>query len=169
MKKSILSALLVVGMAVLLLTTSLLTVAGIQSYALAHDAGPQYLKYVDQNVPLAQATREKFTAATMSVNGVTQTLAAPSAVTMAFSNNGFVWVTGANISTTARTITFETPGNIGGLEIEDKAVEIPDETTFNIGPFIGSLYNRKVTPDKGYVYITFPETDSFTVGVYKLQ
>jgi hypothetical protein len=163
MKRKFKQLTILVVLAVALIAFAMITVASVQSYALAHE------DMLPDQAPLAQATREKLSVTTVSSGGVTETLASPSALTMAFTNNGFAWMEVTNLATTSKVITVETPGNVGGLEIEDLTVTIPGSVTYKIGPFINSLYNRTASPDKGYVYITFPETSTLSVGVFKIR
>lgn len=56
------------------------------------------------------------------------------------------------------TITFDTPGQISGLEIENKEVIIPNGEEWMIGPFPTDVYGTTLT-------ITYSTTTSVTIAI----
>jgi hypothetical protein len=59
-----------------------------------------------------------------------------------FQNDGKTAILLTNTGTAASTATFVTPGQIGGLNIEDKAVVLPGSSTAFFGPFPISQFNN---------------------------
>ncbi|KKN47440.1 hypothetical protein LCGC14_0662800 [marine sediment metagenome] len=113
--------------------------------------------------------REDLTLNAITTDGVVHTPVAAAADGNMFRNSGrlFLLVTNAHGSE-ARTLTFPTPSQIGGLDIEDPAVVVAAGTTMLIGPFRPLLFNQVSGDDIGRVYIDYNDAADLIVAMYQM-
>ena len=124
----------------------------------------------------SDGTRSTITITVLTQNNeTTETLAAVDADGNKFYNNGKTWLQIVNNYTETVTATFVTPGTIGGLAIEDKAIAVAASSTDFAGPFSTAYFNQSTgSSDPNYVYINYSTniTDStvasVTIGAYRL-
>lgn len=123
----------------------------------------------------SDGTRSAITITVLTQNDeTTETLAAADADGNKFYNNGKTWLQIQNDYTETITATFVTPGTIGGLAIEDKAIAVDASTTDFAGPFQTAYFNQSSGSDLNYVYVNYSTniTDStvasVTIGAYRL-
>ena len=92
----------------------------------------------------------------ITVEGVVHTSVVAAADGNMFRNSGRLFLLVANgHGSESRTLTFPTPGQIGGLDIEDPPVVVAAGTTVLIGLFQPLLFNQVSGNDIGKVYIDY--------------
>ena len=112
--------------------------------------------------------RTALTLNTIVITGLVQTLVAAAADGNMFVNSGRLRLVVKNSHGSAsRTLTFPTPGTIGGLDIENPSVVIAAGDTVLIGPFPPLLFNQRSGDDIGEVYIDYSDEADLTVGVFQ--
>lgn len=109
-------------------------------------------------------TRDAITPTPMAVTGITVSLSAASGDGHSFLNTGDTFVMITNSYTDTITPTFVTPGQVGGLNIEDVSVAISAGQTKLIGPFAIGLFNQPSGSDKNRVYLNWNATVTGTVA-----
>jgi hypothetical protein len=82
-----------------------------------------------------------------------------------FVNDGRTIICALNTGTAA-TLTFLTPGTVGGLAIADLAVSVPIHATkvALIGPFPPGIYNQS----DGKVYVDVDDDTNLSLGAFRL-
>jgi len=80
-----------------------------------------------------------------------------------FWNNGKTFLMIANASGGDVVATFNTPGSVAGLDIDDLEVTVGNGETYAIGPFT-SDFNQ----NDGYVWVTFDVVTDVTIDAVTL-
>lgn len=103
-------------------------------------------------------------------NGVSDAGTAGIADGHSFVNHGQEFVEVSNSDTVAHTVTFPTPDQIAGLNLEDRAVSIPAGGSLLIGRFPRSYFNQSGA-DANKVYIDYEggAESMFTVSAFRLR
>lgn len=100
----------------------------------------------------------------IDLGGVEYALESAAAGGDTFVNNGKSIFVIDNADASPHTVTFNTPGKIKGVDIDNPAVTIPAGETHFIGPFDTSIFNGAT----GTVAVTYDGVTSVTVGVFSL-
>jgi len=99
------------------------------------------------------------------ISGLENALEAANADGEEFANDGNVFIMAANGSGGAITLTFKTPGTVGGgVAIDEHEVSIAAGDEEMIGPFDPAIFNQS----DGNVDLDFSAVTSLTVGAFKL-
>jgi hypothetical protein len=88
-----------------------------------------------------------------------------------FYNNGKTLMMLVNAYTDTITVTFVTPGSIGGLAIADLDIVVPAGVTRFAGPFDPVYFNQSSTGNLNYVFMNYSAAvtgSMMTVGAYRL-
>ena len=97
------------------------------------------------------------TVGTISVSGVVTNLQAVSSADE-FANDGRTFLDVNNGSGSSVTVTFTTPGTVGGVAIENPAIAVAAGARKRIGPFDPSVFNAA----DGNVDVAFSATTTVT-------
>lgn len=98
------------------------------------------------------------------ITGLEETLAAAAAGGDTFKNDGRIFFYVRNASVADITVTFTTPGKIGGVDIENPAVVVTAAEERMIGPFNPSIFNNA----SGLVAVTYSGVTTLTVAAIRL-
>ena len=85
-----------------------------------------------------------------------------------FRNSGRQFILVKNADSSPHTVTFQTPGEVGGLALENPATAIAAGATVLFGPFRPLQYNQTSGVDLGKVYVDYSAVTSMTVEVFQL-
>ena len=103
------------------------------------------------------------TVQTISRTGLEPSYAAAAAGGDEFANTGDEFLHIKNGDASSHTVTIETPGNVDGLAVADRAVAVGAGEERMIGPFPTSVYN-----DSGdLVQLTYDAVTAVTVAIVK--
>ncbi len=103
------------------------------------------------------------TVGTITLTGVATNLQAVSSADE-FANDGRTFLDVNNGSGSSLTVTFTTPGTIGGVAISDPTVTVAAGAHKRIGPFDPSIFNAA----DGNVDVAFSATTTITAEPVKL-
>jgi hypothetical protein len=99
----------------------------------------------------------------ISIAGVVDTPAAVAAGGDVFANSGREWVEIINGDSNPTTVTFATPATVQGVAIDNPTVTVNAGARKKVGSFPPELFNNS----SGQVAMTYSNSTSITVGVYK--
>lgn len=112
--------------------------------------------------------RAELTANAITIDGVIQALVAATADGNSFRNSGRQFLLVKNTDSAPHTVTFQTPGEVGGLALENPAIVVAAGATVLFGPFPPLLFNQTAGVDLGKVYVDYSAVTSVTVEVFQL-
>lgn len=112
--------------------------------------------------------RTELTVNQITIDGVVQALIAAAADGNSFRNSGRQFILVKNGDSAPHTVTFQTPGEVGGLALEDPATVIAAGASVLFGPFRPLLFNQTAGVDIGKVYVDYSGVTSVTVEVFQL-
>jgi hypothetical protein len=91
--------------------------------------------------------RTVLAAETINTEGVEPTVEQGTADGHAFPNNGRTIIRLTNTGAGAHEITFQTTGNLDGLAVADRIIEVPPGEVREVGPFAATVYGSTVLID----------------------
>ncbi len=81
-----------------------------------------------------------------------------------FANSGRTFLHARNNHTAAITLTFQTPLQVGGVDVEEVAVQIPVGEERMVGPFAPAVFNQS----GAVVYVDFDLITNLTVAAIQV-
>lgn len=103
----------------------------------------------------------------ITLDGLEVAAVAAAAGGNSFRNSGRMFLLVANAGA-SKVLTFQTPGEVGGLAIENPAVTVGAGKTKLIGPFPPLLFNQLSGVDIGKVFVDFDDVTGLTVEALQL-